>query len=493
MSLADIELLLIALFSVLGLVGLIVLKPRLHPLVALLVVSMAVGLATGMPLNKLASAISSGAGKTLGAVGLVVALGAMLGKLLADSGVTSRIADAIVSRSSYRALPWAMAGVAFIIGIPMFFEVGLVVLLPLIFGVARKLETSRQGSGSAYVYVSVPVIAALAAMHGMVPPHPGPLTAIATLKTSVGATMIYGFVAAIPAIILGGPLYAAFIAPRMKARPDEAMIHQYVPHDGEDGHGHGDGSAQASISSGSATKEAPAKTGEVGASKAPVTGAPGVGVGVLCALLPALLMLFHAVAEVLLDKTSGLLHVSAFVGNPIVAMLLGLLLAMVLLRSGDPETVRKSLSASVKPISNVLLIIAGGGAFQQVLTDAQVGDAIVHMSHQFAVSPLLLGWLISMLLSVSTGSATVGIVGAAGLLAPLAASGGGINQPLLALSIGCGSLFFNYANHAGFWLVKESFGMSMGEATKTISVVQSIVSLVGLGMVFLLNLMPPLG
>lgn len=485
MSLADIELLLIALVSVLGLVGLIVLKPRLHPLVALLVVSMAVGLATGMPLNKLASAISSGAGKTLGAVGLVVALGAMLGKLLADSGVTTRIADAIVSRSSYRALPWAMAGVAFIIGIPMFFEVGLVVLLPLIFGVARKLETSRQGSGSAYVYVSVPVIAALAAMHGMVPPHPGPLTAIATLKTSVGATMIYGFVAAIPAIILGGPLYAAFIAPRMKARPDEAMIHQYVPPDAEEG-------AEARKEAG--TEASPeAGLSPAAASKSRAAAVPGVGVGVLCALLPALLMLFHAVAEVLLDKSSGLLHVSAFVGNPIVAMLLGLLLAMVLLRSGDPEAVRKSLSASVKPISNVLLIIAGGGAFQQVLTDARVGDAIVHMSHQFAVSPLLLGWLISMLLSVSTGSATVGIVGAAGLLAPLAASGGAINQPLLALSIGCGSLFFNYANHAGFWLVKESFGMTMGEATKTISVVQSIVSLVGLGMVFLLNLMPPLG
>lgn len=485
MSLADIELLVIALISVLGLVGLIVLKPRLHPLVALLLVSVAVGLATGMPLNKLASAISGGAGKTLGAVGLVVALGAMLGKLLAESGVTTRIADAIVSRSSYRMLPWAMAGVAFIIGIPMFFEVGLVVLLPLIFGVARKLETGRQGSGSAYVYVAVPVIAALAAMHGMVPPHPGPLTAIATLKTSVGATMIYGFVAAIPAIILGGPLYAAFIAPRMKARPDDAMIHQYVPHEGEGGDGGGKSQAAAS-----ATR--PGAEGSMNVGTSGTGEGVGVGVGVLCALLPALLMLFHAVAEVLLDKTSGLLHVAAFVGNPVVAMLLGLLFAMVMLRSGDPDSVRKSLSASVKPISNVLLIIAGGGAFQQVLTDAHVGDAIVHMSHQLAVSPLLLGWLISMLLSVSTGSATVGIVGAAGLLAPLAVSGEAINQPLLALSIGCGSLFFNYANHAGFWLVKESFGMTMGEATQTISVVQSIVSLVGLGMVLILNLLPPL-
>lgn len=487
MSLADIELLVIALISVLGLVGLIVLKPRLHPLVALLLVSVAVGLATSMPLNKLASAISGGAGKTLGAVGLVVALGAMLGKLLAESGVTTRIADAIVSRSSYRMLPWAMAGVAFIIGIPMFFEVGLVVLLPLIFGVARKLETGRQGSGSAYVYVAVPVIAALAAMHGMVPPHPGPLTAIATLKTSVGATMIYGFVAAIPAIILGGPLYAAFIAPRMKARPDDAMIHQYVPHEGEGGDGGGKSQVAAS-----ATRPGAEGSANVGTSGTGEGVGVGVGVGVLCALLPALLMLFHAVAEVLLDKSSGLLHVAAFVGNPVVAMLLGLLFAMVMLRSGDPDTVRKSLSASVKPISNVLLIIAGGGAFQQVLTDAHVGDAIVHMSHQLAVSPLLLGWLISMLLSVSTGSATVGIVGAAGLLAPLAVSGEAINQPLLALSIGCGSLFFNYANHAGFWLVKESFGMTMGEATQTISVVQSIVSLVGLGMVLILNLLPPL-
>ncbi|OWQ48089.1 gluconate transporter [Roseateles noduli] len=468
MSLVDIRLLTIALVSVLGLVALIVAKPKLHPLLALLLVSMAVGLATGMPLDKVASAISGGAGKTLGAVGLVVALGAMLGKLLAESGVTTAVSEAIVSRSSYRALPWAMAGVAFVIGIPMFFEVGLVVLLPLIFGVARKLETGKLGSGSAYVYVSVPVIAALAAMHGMVPPHPGPLTAIATLKTSVGVTMIYGFIAAVPAIILAGPIYGTFIAPRMQARPDEAMIHQYVPE--------------------SEGLPAPAG-GSAPASSAP----PGVGVGVLCALLPALLMLVHAIAEIVLDKTSPVLHVTAFLGNPIVAMLLGLIFAMVMLRSGEPEAVRKALSQSVKPISNVLLIIAGGGAFQQVLTDAHVGDAIVHMSHQLALSPLLLGWLISMLLSVSTGSATVGIVGAAGLLAPLATSGETVNMPLLALSIGCGSLFFNYANHAGFWLVKESFGMSMGEATRTISVVQSIVSVVGLLMVFALNLMPPLG
>ncbi len=465
MTTQDIQLLATALASVLGLVALIVSRPKLHPLLALLLVSVATGLLSGMPLDKLVHAISGGAGKTLGAVGLVVALGAMLGKILADSGVTDSLASAILERASRKLLPWAMTGVAFIIGIPMFFEVGLVVLLPLIFGVARKLEAEQRGSGSAYVYIGVPVIAALAAMHGMVPPHPGPLTAIATLKTSVGATMLYGFIAAVPAIVLAGPVYGSFIARRLSVRPDDALIAQYAPE-----------------------TPAAAEGGAQGERPAP----PGIGVGVLAALAPALLMLMHAVGEMLLPRESALLHVAAFVGHPIIAMLLGVIFAVLVLRPGRPEAVRRALGDSIKAIANVLLIIAGGGAFQQVLTDARVGDAIVHLSHQLPVSPLLLGWLISMLLSVSTGSATVGIVGAAGLLAPLAASGTAVNQPLLALAIGCGSLFFNYANHAGFWLVKESFGMSMGEATKTISVVQSIVALVGLAMVMLMNLLPPL-
>ena len=464
MNSQDIQLLVTALVSVLALVALIVSRPKLHPLLALLIVSVATGLFTGMPLEKVVQAVSGGAGKTLGAVGLVVALGAMLGKILADSGTTERLASAILQRTSERMIPWAMTLVAFVIGIPMFFEVGLVVMLPLIFSVARKLESNERFKGSAYVYVGVPVIAALAAMHGMVPPHPGPLTAIATLKTSVGATMLYGFVAAIPAIVLAGPVYGNFIAPRLTVRPDDALIAQYAP-----------------------------DAAGTDAAAAPQKSPPGIGLGVLTALAPALLMLFHALGEVVLDKGSALLKVAGFIGNPIVAMLIGVVFAVVVLRPGRPEAVRKALGDSVKPIANVLLIIAGGGAFQQVLTDAHVGDAIVHMSHQLALSPLLLGWLISMLLSVSTGSAPVGIVGAAGLLAPLAAAGAAsVNAPLLALSIGCGSLFFNYANHAGFWLVKESFGMTMGEATKTISVVQSIVSVVGLAMVMLLNLLPPL-
>ena len=458
MTHTDWQLLLIALGGVIFLVALIVSRLKLHPLLALLVTSVVVGLLTGMSQEQLLKSITSGAGGTLGAVGLVVALGAMLGKILADSGVTEGISDTIIRRTSTRMLPWAMASAAFVIGIPMFFEVGLVVLLPLIFSVARKLETSSSLRGSAYVYVGVPVIAALAAMHGMVPPHPGPLTAIASLNTSIGATMLYGFIAAVPAIVLAGPIYGRIITSRLKVQPEQALIDQFSTPSTDPGQ------------------------------------RPGLGLSLLMALLPAFLMLFHAVAELFLPEESTLLQITSFVGAPAIAMLIGVLLAagvLVYARHGDPDTLRNSLSASVKPVANVLLIIGGGGAFQHVLTDAKVGDAIVHLSQQFSLSPLILGWFISMLLSVSTGSATVGIVGAAGLMAPLAGAET-LNAPLLALSIGSGSLFFNYANHAGFWLVKESFGMTMGEATATISIIQSIVAVVGLAMVLLMNLLPPL-
>lgn len=462
MTSTDIHLLLTALASILLLVALIVSRVRMHPLVALLVVCVGVGLATGMELGEIAKNITNGAGKTLGAVGVVIALGAMLGKILADAGITEQIANALLRHSSDRMIPWAMTLVAFIVGIPMFFEVGLVVMLPLVFSVARKLEGRERFKGSAYVYVGVPVIAALAAMHGMVPPHPGPLTAIAALKTSVGPTMLYGFIAALPAMVLAGPLYGAFIAPRMTTRPDQALLDQFT------------------------------LTQQHAASAA---NPPGVALGAFAALLPALLMLVHALSETFLPKGSALAGAAAFVGNPIIAMLLGVLFAAVALvyaRGGDAEDLRDAMGASLKPIAGIMLIIAGGGAFQQILTSAKVGDAIVHLTQQFAFPPLVLGWLIAMLLSVSTGSATVGIVGAAGLLAPLAGADPTLNLPLLALSIGSGSLFFNYANHAGFWLVKESFSMSMGEATRTITVVQSIVALVGLGMVLAMNAAMPL-
>ncbi|MCW1249942.1 GntP family permease [Acaricomes phytoseiuli] len=492
----DVQLLITALAGVVLLVLLIISKPRVHPFLALLVVSILVGIASGMNLDGIAGAVTKGAGDTLGDVGIVLALGAMLGKILADSGATERIATAIVERASLQMLPWAMAGAAFLIGIPMFFEVGLVMLLPLIFSVARKVEQRGETKhGSPYLLVGVPAIAALATLHGMVPPHPGPLTAIAALKAEVGPTMLYGLVAAVPAVIIGGPLYARFLAPRLSGvRPDDALLAQYTTAPLDAGRErvavvHGSGSTGVSGAA------APPASARVASTSIRTVPAPPVGLGVLVVLFPALLMLLRTVVELLLPEAGWLLQFTTFLGEPTIAMLIGVLVALIVLgytRGANAEKLRKSLGASLAPISGVMLIIAGGGAFKQVLIDAGVGEAITQFSQQLALPALVLGWLISMLLSVSTGSATVGIVGAAGLLAPLAAADPGLNLPLLAIAIGAGSLFFNYANHAGFWLVKESFGMSIGEATAVNSVVQSIVSLVGLMMALLLNLLPPM-
>ena len=452
----DLRLLVIAFSAVALLVLLIASRLRLHPLIALLLASLFVGFTAGMPAETIAKTITDGAGHTLGVAGLVLALGAMLGKILADSGVTEALAEGITSRSSDRGLPWAMALAAFVIGIPMFFEVGLVVLLPLIFSVAKKYEERNRAPGSAYVLLGTPVIAALCAMHGMTPPHPGPLTAIAVLKAPIAPTLVYGFIAAVPAIILGGPLYARFIAPRLTVRPDQALLDQYT------------------MNSADGVR-------------------PSITLGLLAVLMPALLMLTHAVAEFMAAKDTPWVQVTAFLGHPVIAMLVGLVFACVMLvyaRGGNRELLRENLGASLKPIANILLIIAGGGAFQQVLVKAKVGDAIIHMTQHFALPPLVLAWLISLLLSLATGSVTVGIVGAAGLLAPLVAADPSLNSALFVLAIGSGSIALNYANHAGFWFVKETFGMTMAEATKTITVIQTIVSVVGLVMVLLFNMMP---
>ena len=276
--------------------------------------------------------------------------------------------------------------------------------------------------------------------------------------------MVYGFISAIPAIILAGPVYGRFIAPRMSVRPDQALLDQFT---------------------------LPGAQTSTGAVASVVESAP-VGIGILAVLMPAILMLANTLGETLLPKSSWGAKVTAFVGDPLIAMLVGVLFAsitLVYLRGGSTEKLREALGASLKPIAGILLIIAGGGAFQQIPVRSR---SAIHRASDaaFLVAAAVAGLVDFMLLSVSTGSATVGIVGAAGLLAPLAAADPSLNLPLLALAIGSGSLFFNYANHAGFWLVKESFGMTMGEATKTISVIQSIVALVGLVMVLLLNLFP---
>ncbi|MBU7218137.1 GntT/GntP/DsdX family permease [Staphylococcus gallinarum] len=451
----DYQLLIITVVSILLLIFLITSKLRFHPLLALLLTAIFVGFTSGLDIDKIVKSIETGAGSTLGETGVTIALGAMLGKILSDSGASDRIATAILKNATPQRLPWLMALAAFIIGIPMFFEVGLIMLLPLIFTIARKLEDSNTIKGSAYIAIGVPVIAALCTMHGMVPPHPGPLISVNQFGANIGLTMIYGMICAIPTIIIAGPLYGKFITPRLSVKPSNDLLQQYT-------------------NDSNITTRQPIST----------------ALAFSTILVPVVMMLLHAIAGVCFKEQSLQYKVFEFLGSPIIAMFIGVLYALLTLgylRGQDTQQLRDALGSSLKPIAGIMLIIAGGGAFGQVLEDSGVGTSIVHLADQFSLSALLMGWIVAALLSISTGSATVGIVGATNLLFPLIQADSSINVELLTIAIGSGSLFFNYVNHGGFWLVKESFGMSMGETFKTITIVQSIVGLCGLVMVLLLN------
>ncbi|MHB9757037.1 GntP family permease [Streptomyces sp. BYX5S] len=456
-------LLAILVLSIVALIALINSRLRLHPFLALTLVSLAAAVAAGEPAQKIAESLETGAGSILGDVGVTLAFGAMLGRLLSDSGATDRIARLIVERAGRRSLPWCMAGAAFVIGIPMFFEVGLIVLLPLIFSVAQRLRDDHGIKGSPYVHLAAPAIAALCTLHGMVPPHPGPLIGVNGLHANLGLTIGVGLVCAIPTVILAGPVYGRWIAPRLDVPPDRALVAQFTGARSDDD---------------TATE-----------TDRPRRSVP-TGWAVAAVLVPVVLMLLNTIADLVPALPAGLRHALALTGSPVVAMFFGLLFALfvVALPSGvGGEAIRDSLGESLRSVAGILLIIAGGGAFNQVLEDSGIGKAVESAASGAHLNVLVLGWLLALLLSFSTGSATVGIVAATGVLAPLAATESPLATSLLVVAIGAGSVGLNYVNHAGFWLVKESFGMTLGQATKSHTVIQTLVSVCGLVMTLLLS------
>ena len=283
---------------------------RFHPFVALMLVSVGVALVAGLSTEQIAESVEKGAGGILGDVGITLAFGAMLGRLLANSGATERIARVIVDRAGTRSLPWYMAGAAFVIGIPMFFEIGLIVLLPLIFSVARRLQDSGQVKGSPYVYLATPTIAALCTLHGMVPPHPGPLIGVEGLHADLGTTILVGLICAVPTIVLSGPVYGRWIAPRLAVHPDRELVAQFT------------GTATAATGPATADAEADTVTGTAadGAGKhgaAVPKGSGGVPLGwaLAAVLVPVVLMLLRTVAELALAESSPVRHVLAFAGS----------------------------------------------------------------------------------------------------------------------------------------------------------------------------------
>jgi GntP family gluconate:H+ symporter len=487
--------------AVLGIAAVVLLIAwaKWHPFLALITGAGVLGLAAGAAPADTVESFTKGLGTTAGGVGVLIALGSMVGALLAESGGADGIVNRIVNGVSGAALPWAMAGVAALIGLPLFFEVGVVLLVPIVLLVARRTDVGLLRLG-------IPALAGLSVLHGLVPPHPGPLVAIESLQADLGLTLMLGLICA---VLVAGPIFGNFIAKRVPL-PVPALLATASAGSSSSSSSSSGGAATGSFSGGAASGDRP-PTGPVGGQDfvdrddiADPVGPgktvdeqlgprrnPGFWAAVLTVLLPVALMLARGAAELLLPEGDRVRDVLEVVGEPVVALLAGVFVAMWALghRAGfDRRETNAVLGGALPPIAGILLIVAAGGGFKQVLVDAGVGNVIADAARDADFNALLLGFLVAVGIRVATGSATVATITAAGIVAPLATTLDRPEVSLLALAIGAGSLFFSHVNDAGFWMVKEYFGMTVGQTIKTWSVMETIISVVGFACVMLLSL-----
>lgn len=455
---------------------------KIHPFLSLMAGSAFVGLAGGVPLPKIISNFETGVGGTLQEVGLLIALGAMLGKLLADSGGADRIIGKLLSGTSTAVLPWAMALVAIIIGIPMFFEIGLVLLLPVIVLIARR-------SGHRLMRIAIPALAGLSVLHGLIPPHPGPLIAISAVHAQLGTTLALGILVAIPTVILCGPLLSILITRLVAVEAPEFAggVGTQTP---TERHEPADRNAATRPA---ATAQAAEAMQQTEMRHEDVKRSPSFIVTLATILFPVVLMLAKALVDIIWNSSKHppmTRTVFDFIGEPLVAMTLAVALAM--LTFGYSVGLRGNqisgrLSAAVGPVASVILIVGAGGGFKQTLIGAGVGNSVAKFANHAHLSVLVLGWLVAVALRLATGSATVATITASGIVAPLAGSLSSTHLALLALIIGAGSLFLSHVNDAGFWLVKESFGLTVGQTFRSWSLMETAVSVVGFGIIMALS------
>ncbi|WP_316569470.1 GntP family permease [Neobacillus sp. YIM B06451] len=426
---------------------------RLNTFISLIIVSFGVALALGMPLDEIVKTIEAGLGGTLGHLALIFGLGAMLGKLIADAGGAQRIAMTLVNKFGEKNIQWAVVAASFIIGVALFFEVGLVLLIPIVFAISKQLRVS-------ILYLGIPMTAALSVTHGFLPPHPGPTVIAGEFGADIGEVLLYGFIIAIPTVLIAGPLFTK-------------LAKKLVP--------------------ASFTKTGNiASLGEQKTFKLEET--PGFGISVFTAILPVILMSIATIIT-LLQKTMGfedntLLAAIRFIGDAGTAMLISLLVAvytMGIARKIPIKTVMDSCTTAISHIGMMLLIIGGGGAFKQVLINGGVGDYVAEMFKGTSMSPILLAWIIAAILRISLGSATVAALTTAGLVIPMLGQTD-VNLALVVLATGAGSLIASHVNDAGFWMFKEYFGLTMKETFATWTLLETIISVAGLGFVLLLSL-----
>jgi GntP family gluconate:H+ symporter len=421
---------------------------KLHPFLSLIFGALTVGIVADENIQTVLTSFAKGFGDTAASVGILIALGAMFAKLLADSGGADEIVDTIVGHASPRMLPWAMALVGAIIGLPMFFEIGLVLLMPVIYLVSRRSQLSL-------ITVGIPALAGLSAMHGFVPPHPGPLTAIGLLGADLGITLALGVVVAVPTIILAGPLFGKLAGRWVVVdAPDTFDAERF--------------------------------------SEDEVRRRPSFGVTLFSVLLPVVLMLGKALVDIFIDDKSNLVRqVFDTLGTPLIALLIAVIVGMFTLGRGAAmgrDEIIKTIESGLPPVAGIILIVAAGGGFKQVLVDSGIGTLLARWAEGASISVLVLSWVIAVLIRLATGSATVATITASSLVVPLVAGLPSGEVSLVVLAVGAGSLFFSHVNDAGFWLVNQYFRLTVGQTIKTWSIMETVLSVSGLAVVLLLDL-----
>lgn len=442
-------LLIYAALSILALIVLIA-RFRLNPFISVTLVSVGLALLAGMPAPEILPAYEQGVGKTLGHIALIVALGTMLGKMMAESGGAERIARTLIARFGPKNVHWAMMLIAFCIGLPIFFEVGFVLLIPIALNVARR-------TGVPLLLVGLPMVAGLSVVHGLVPPHPAAMLAVSAYGADVGRTVFYALIVGLPTAALAGPVFARFVAPRIKLPAHNPMEAALL----DEGH-----------------------------SRIPDEQLPGFGITIATLLLPVVLMLLGGWADQIATPGSPLNHGLRFIGHSVVALLLATLMSFItlgLMRGFNREQILKFTQECLAPTAAITLLVGAGGGLNGILVHTGVAGEIIGLSQRFELSPLLMGWTMAALMRVATGSATVAMTTASGIVAPIAAAMGYPHPELLVLATGAGSVVLSHVNDGGFWLVKEYFNMSVAQTFKTWTVLETLISVVALLLVMALS------
>lgn len=435
--------------TVVAVIGLILLVAvfKLNPFLSLLVASLGLGIVAGMPLSTIIKSFETGVGGTLGHIAIIVALGTMLGKMMAESGASDRIAHSLIDWFGEKRVPLAMMVSGLVVGLPAFFEVGFVLLVPIAFTVARRTRTNM-------ILVCLPMVAGLSVVHGLVPPHPAALMAAMIYKADVGRTIFFGLLVGVPTAFVAGPVFARLIAPHVNVPTENPMAAEFIDHGKE-------------------------------------RSLPGFALSILTVLLPVFLMLVGSWADSLAPTGGVANQALRLLGNDDMALLIGVFVSFLTLgkmRGFNRETILRFTNECLAPTATITLLVGAGGGFGRVLQDSGVSHAIITIALRSHVSLLLLAWLTAALVRLATGSATVAMMTAAGIVAPIAAQSTGVHPELLAIATGAGSLIFSHVNDGGFWLVKEYFGLSVPQTLKTWSVCETIISVTALGLTFALSL-----